>query len=71
MKNQKKRQKIRRKQILESVYQWKLMMNVLLAVQLRPKLSMKAKLYLVFAKFAEEYGQKAGFEKHPILNICL
>jgi hypothetical protein len=30
---------------------------------------MKAKQYLVFAKFAEKYGQKAGFEKHPIPNI--
>jgi hypothetical protein len=47
------------------------MMNVLLAAQLRPKLSMKAKQYLMFAKFAEKYGQKAGFEKHPVPNICL
>ena len=39
------------------------MINVLLAVQLKPKSSMKAKQYLVFAKFAEKYGQKAGFEK--------
>ena len=46
-------------------------MNVLLAVQLRPKLSMKTKQYLVFAKFAEKYGQKTGFKKHPILNMRL
>ena len=46
------------------------MMNVLLAVQLKPKLYMKAKQCLVFAKFVEEYGQKTGFEKHLILNIC-
>jgi hypothetical protein len=39
------------------------MINVLLAVQLRPKSFMKAKQYLVFAKVAEKYDQKAGFEK--------
>ena len=39
-------------------------MNALRAVQLRPKLSTKAKQYLVFAKVAEKYGQKAGFEKN-------
>ena len=44
-------------------------MNVLLAVQLRPKLSMKTKQYLVFAKFAEKYGQKAGFENNPFLTM--
>ena len=44
-------------------------MNVLLAAQLRPKLSMNSKQYLVFAKFEEKYGQKTGFEKHTILNI--
>jgi hypothetical protein len=42
------------------------MTNVLVAVQLRPKLSMKAKQYLVFAKFAEKSVQKAGFEKRDI-----
>jgi hypothetical protein len=45
-------------------------MNALRAVQLRPKLSTKAKQYLVFAKVAEKYGQKAGFEK-PIQNTFL
>ncbi len=44
------------------------MMNVVLAVQLRLKLSMKAKQYLVFAKFAEKYGQKAGFEERPTIT---
>jgi len=39
------------------------MINVLLAVQLKPKSFMKAKQYLVFAKVAEKYDQKAGFEK--------
>ncbi len=39
------------------------MINVLLVVQLRQKSSMKAKQCLVFAKVAEKYGQKAGFEK--------
>jgi len=42
---------------------WNQMINVLLAVQLRPKSFIKAKQCLVFAKVAEKYDQKAGFEK--------
>jgi hypothetical protein len=47
------------------------MINVILAVQLKPKLSIKAKPYLVFAKFAEKYVQKAGFEKHICYHCSL
>jgi hypothetical protein len=30
---------------------------------------MKARQYLMFAKFAEKYGQKAGFENNPFLTM--
>lgn len=47
------------------------MINVLLAVQLKLKLSMNAKQYLMFAKFAEKYGQKTGFKRHLSLTyVC-
>jgi hypothetical protein len=41
-------------------------MNAPGVVQLRPKLSTKAKQYLVFVKLVEKYGQKAGFEKNVL-----
>ena len=47
------------------------MISVLLVVQLKPKLSMKAKRSLVFAKLAEKCDQKTGFKKRPFLNLPL
>ncbi|HCW09171.1 MAG TPA: hypothetical protein DGG95_17580 [Cytophagales bacterium] len=47
------------------------MINVLLAIQLKPKLFMKAKRYFVFAELAKKCDQKTGFKNLPFHNLPL